>query len=165
MTEITICRFRAGEGEVLGQLFHRSVHEGTSGAYDATQRAAWSPEPPNGPDWEARLEGSVTLVAWSGKLPAGFMTLDPEAGYLDLAYVAPEWQGQGVAAMLYGLLERCALRRSLTVLTTDASELARGFFLRQGWRDGPKQSVIRRGVTLHNYRMAKQLKPALERAA
>lgn len=165
MTEFTIHRFRAGEGDLLGQLFHRSVHEGTHGAYDARQRAAWSPQPPSGPDWEARLTGGVTLVAWAGKLPAGFMTLDPETGYLDLAFVAPEWQGQGVAAMLYGLLERCARRQGLAELITDASEVARPFFLKQGWQDGPRQEVTRGGVTLYNYRMAKPLKPALERAA
>jgi putative acetyltransferase len=165
MTEITIHRVRAGEGDLLGQLFHRSVHEGTLGAYDAAQRAAWSPEPPSGPDWEARLTGAVTLVAWVGKLPVGFMTLDPETGNIDLAFIAPEWQGQGVAAMLYGLLERCARRHGLAQLSTDASEVARPFFLRQGWQDGPRQEVTRGGVTLHNYRMAKSLKPALERAA
>lgn len=165
MTEITIHRVRAGEGDLLGQLFHRSVHEGTFEAYDAAQRAAWSPKPPSGSDWEARLTGAVTLVALAGKVPVGFMTLDPETGYLDLAFVAPEWQGQGVAAMLYGLVERCARRQGLAQLTSDASEVARPFFLKQGWQDGPRQEVLRNGVTLHNYRMAKPLKPALERAA
>lgn len=165
MTEITIHRFRAGEGDLLGQLFHRSVHEGATRTYDAAQRAAWSPAPPQGPDWENRLAAAITLVAWAGREPVGFMTLVPETGYLDLAFVAPEMQGQGVAAMLYGLLERCARRRGLDRLTTDASELARRFFLRQGWQDGPRQRVERHGVALHNYPMAKPLKPALERAA
>ena len=86
-------------------------------------------------------------------------------GYLDLAFVAPEWQGQGVAAMLYGLLERCARRRGVAQLSTNASALAWRFFLKQGWQDGPRQQVERHGVTLHNYPMAKPLKPALERAA
>ncbi|MGI3184516.1 GNAT family N-acetyltransferase [Nioella aestuarii] len=165
MTEITIHRFRAGEGDLLGQLFHRSVHEGAAGAYDAAQRAAWSPEPPSGPVWEARLAGGLTLVAWTGRDPVGFMMLIPETGHLDLAFVAPEMQGQGVAAMLYGLLERSARRRGLARLTTDASELARGFFLKQGWQDGPRRRIERHGIALHNYPMAKSLKPALERAA
>ena len=165
MTEITIRRFRAGEGDLLGQVLHRAVHEGTVGAYDEAQRMAWSPAPPQGPDWDARLTAGVTLVAWAGRDPAGFMTLLPGTGYLDLAYVSPDWQGQGVAAMLCGLLERCARRRGLAEITTDASALARRFFLKQGWQDGPRQDVTRHGVTLHNYRMAKDLKPALERAA
>ena len=165
MNEITIRRFRAGEGDLLGQVLHRAVHEGTVGAYDEAQRMAWSPAPPQGPDWDARLTAGVTLVAWAGRDPAGFMTLLPGTGYLDLAYVSPDWQGQGVAAMLCGLLERCALRQGLDRLSTDASALARRFFLKQGWQDGPRQDVTRHGVTLHNYRMAKDLKPALERAA
>lgn len=165
MTEITIRRFRAGEGDLLGQVLHRAVHGGTVGAYEEAQRVAWSPAPLRGPDWEARLTGAVTLVAWAGRKPVGFMTLLPETGALDLAYVSPDWQGQGVAAMLYGLLERCARRRGLAEITTDASALARRFFLKHGWQDGPRQDVTRHGVTLHNYRMAKDLKPALERAA
>ena len=164
MTEIAIHRFRAGEGDRLGQLFHRSVREGTAGAYDAAQRAAWSPEPPQGPAWEGRLAAAITLVAWAGRDAVGFMTLDPETGYLDLAFVAPEMQGQGVAAMLYGVLERCARRRGVERLTADASELARGFFLKQGWQDGPRQQIERKGVGLHNYRMAKPLTPTLDRA-
>jgi putative acetyltransferase len=165
MTEITIHRVRAGEGDLLGQLFHRSVHEGTARGYDVAQRAAWSPEPPSGRDWEARLSSAVTLVAWAGKVPIGFMTLNPQTGSLDLAFVAPEWQGQGVAAMLYGLIERCARRRGLDRLTTDASDPARRFLLKHGWQDGPRRQVTRNGVTLHNYPMAKPLKPALEQAA
>ena len=54
---------------------------------------------------------------------------------------------------------------ALAEIPTDASALARRFFLKQGWQDGPRQDVTRHGVTLHNYRMAKDLKPALERAA
>ena len=56
-------------------------------------------------------------------------------------------------------------RQGLAELITDASEVVRPFFLKQGWQDGPRQEVTRGGVTLHNYRMAKPLKPALERAA
>lgn len=165
MSEILIRRFREGDGDALGHLFHRAVHEGAASAYDAAQRAAWSPEPPHGPDWEDRLARGVTLVALDGDAPAGFMTLEPESGYIDMAFVAPEQKGRGVAGMLYGMLERCARRNGLQQLITDASELARHFFLKQGWQDGPRQEVIRDGVTLHNYRMAKRLMPALKDAS
>jgi len=165
MTEILIRRFRAGEGDALGRLFHHAVHEGSAGAYDATQRAAWSPTPPQGPEWAARLSALMTLVAWQGHTPVGFMTLDPATGHLDMAFVLPEVKGQGVAPMLLGLLERCARRHRCDRLTTDASERARRFFLKHGWQDGPRQQFNRNGVTLHNYRMAKPLKPALEDAA
>lgn len=93
------------------------------------------------------------------------MSLDLETGYLDMAYVSPVHRGRGVADMLYGVLERSARRRGLRRMSCDASELARGFLIKQGWDDGPRQEVQRRGVTLHNYRMAKRLKPGLETAA
>ncbi len=159
MTEILIRRLRDGEADALGQLFHRAVREGAVGAYDEPQRAAWSPTPPSGPDWHARLTAATTVVATAHRVPVGFMTLDGETGQIDLAYVAPEHKGSGVAAMLLGVLERCARRRGLSRLTTDASEIARAFFLKHGWQDGPRQEVHRAGVTLHNYRMEKALPP------
>ena len=165
MTETLIRRFRAGEGVALGQLFHRAVQEGAAGAYDAAQRDAWCSAPPQGPEWEARLAAIVTLVAWQGDTPVGFMSVDPATGHLDMAFVLPRVKGTGVASMLLGLLERCARRRGCDRMTSDASEIARRFFLRHGWQDGRRQQITRHGIALHNYRMAKPLKPALEDAA
>ncbi|MFC3615239.1 GNAT family N-acetyltransferase [Lutimaribacter marinistellae] len=157
MTDVLIRGLRAGEADALGLLFHRAVREGAAPAYSPEQRAAWSPQPPAGPDWAARLEREVTLVAEADGIPVGFMSLEPETGYLDLAFVLPEWRGQGVAGRLLAVLENRARALGLGALSTQASALARPFLLRNGWQDGPLQEVVRGGVTLHNYGMSRVL--------
>ena len=67
--------------------------------------------------------------------------------------------GTGVAAALYALLEGRARAAGLQTLKTEASELARPFFLRHGWTLIERQNLVREGVSLHNYRMEKQLTP------
>ncbi len=42
-------------------------------------------------------------------------------------------------------------------LFTEASELARRFFLRKGFTALERQDKVLRGVPIHNYRMAKTL--------
>ncbi|MEY8841444.1 GNAT family N-acetyltransferase [Cribrihabitans sp. XS_ASV171] len=157
MSDVWIRGMRAGEADALGLLFHRAVREGAASAYDAAQRAAWSPEPPAGPDWAERLEQAVTLVAESDGVAVGFMSLEPDTGYLDLAFVLPEWQGKGVASRLLAVLENRARALGLHDLSVEASALARPFLLRHDWQDGPRQEFERGGVSLYNFRMSRIL--------
>ena len=81
-----------------------------------------------------------------------FMTIDA-TGYIDLAFVAPQAHGQGVGWRLYAAVEARARKLGATVLTTEASHVARPFFERQGWSILAEQSVVKRGVALTNCRM------------
>jgi len=147
---------RPGDGPAAAEVFHAAVHQGAAAFYSAEERAAWSPAPPVD-GWEARLLAGNCLVAEeaSGQL-IGFMTLG-EDGFLDFAYVAPGWMGKGVADALYAQIEAMAHARGLPVLDTEASYLARQFFTRRGWQTTARQSVIRNGVALTNFRMEKPL--------
>ncbi|MCA0918921.1 GNAT family N-acetyltransferase [Pseudooceanicola nanhaiensis] len=137
-------------------LFFRAVREGTQAHYTAQQRAAWAPAPPDPAAWREKFTAQFGVTAREGGSLAGFITMDG-AGYLDLAFVAPEWMGRGVAVRLYAALEEEARRRGLGHLTSEASHLARPFLLRQGWQVITAQQVERRGVTLENFRMEKRL--------
>lgn len=160
MSYLHVRPYAPGDAVALAELFHRAVQDGTSRHYSERQRTAWSPAPPDGTDWEARLSGAETLVAERDRRALGFMTLVPGRGYLDFAYVAPDAMGKGVADALYAVIEGRARAAGVKVLTSDASELARSFLLRQGWRVVARQEIERRGVLLHNYRMEKSLRPA-----
>lgn len=95
-------------------------------------------------------------MALADQRPIGFMTLD-DAGYIDLAFVAPEFLGQGVGKRLYFAIEQEASDRSIGVLTTEASEKAMPFFRKLGWQLEAPQTVIKHGVEIRNYRMFKDL--------
>lgn len=149
-----------GDASALGEVFHRSVHEGAALRYTREECRAWSPEPPATSRWEARLAEAETVVAETPTGVLGFMSLDLARGYLDLAFVLPECMGKGVSGALYAVLENRARASGLTRLTTEASLLAEPFFRRQGWRVVRRQQVERLGVLLSNAVMEKGLDPS-----
>lgn len=143
---------RSGDGNPTHAVFFAAVHEGAAGHYSEIERRAWAPSPEPPADWESRLLAGTTVVAEARRRVIGFMTLAPD-GYLDLAYVVPDWSGRGVGALLHRAILELARAARLELLSTEASLVARGFFHRQGWRETARQSVIRDGVPLTNFRM------------
>lgn len=148
--------YRPGDAPALRLIFWRAVQEGTKAAYDQRQRDAWARAPEAPPDWPDRLGTQITLVAERDGAAVGFMTLGHD-GHLDLAFVAPEAMGTGVAAALHDRVLTEAAARGIDRLTTEASHLARRFLLRQGWREIAAQEVEIGGVRLANFRMAKRV--------
>lgn len=157
MKGLTIRDFRDGEALALAQVFHDAVQRGAAGPYDQAQRDAWCRRPPTGAGWSARLAQAQTVVAELSDTPVGFMSLDMQSGLIDLAYVAPEMRGTGVAEALYAVLEGRARVAGQARLHAEASHLAERFFLRRGWRLVARQAVDRGGVSIPNARMEKLL--------
>jgi len=155
---IRVRRYRAGDAAPLHAIFYRAVHEGAAAFYSVAEQRAWAPHTAPPSDWAARLADQITCVAEEPDGPVGFMTLGHD-GHLDLAYVAPETMGRGVASALHDRILAEAQARGLTTLDTEASHLARRFFLRQGWRDHGAQQVARGDVRLTNFRMTKTVAP------
>ncbi len=144
------------DAEACYRVFHRAVHEGAARAYSAEERAAWAPEAAMPPGWDERLAAHSTWVALRDVAVCGFLTLGRD-GHIDLFYVLPGERGQDTAARLYEAAETAARALGLCWLTTEASLLARPFLERRGWISEARQSVIRGGVALTNFRMAKCL--------
>lgn len=144
----------------LAQVFHDAVREGARSAYSEAECAAWCPEVPKGPGWDARLAGSEVLVAEVEGQTAGFMTLVPARGFLDMAFVAPRFARQGVGAALHSVLEGRARAAGLSRLTTEASLLLEPLLVRMGWQVTLRQEIERRGEVLRNARMVKELSVA-----
>ena len=153
-------RFRADDAPACGALFHRAVHVGAAGHSTPEQRAAWAPhaEPP--PEVQARSAGRLaeqnTWIAEEDGCIEGFLSLRPD-GHLDLAFVAPERMGSGLAGQLDAKIGAGARALGLARLNPEASHLARPFFLSHGWQVDAEQQVASRGVPLTNFRMSKIL--------
>lgn len=148
--------YQDGDAPCLAQVFDRAVREGAVGAYDAAQRAAWASAPKAPPDWAERLSEEITIVAERDSAVVGFMTLGRD-GFLDLAFVLPEAMGTGVAAALHDRILAEAEARGMTRLTTEASHIARRFFLKQGWRDLGEIQIEIGGAMLPSFGMEKRL--------
>lgn len=148
--------YRPADAGPLAQIYRRAILQGAAAFYTEAERRAWAQPAPDEADWAARLGDHITVVADRDGALQGFMTMGRD-GHLDLAFVVPEAMGTGVAAALHDRLLYEAARLRLPRLTTEASHLARRFFLKQGWRELAQQSVPRNGERLTNFRMEKPL--------
>lgn len=154
---ITVRPITAKDADACYALFHRTVHGGTGAFYTAAQRAAWAPDRDHAPKtWPARLTAGYAICATRWGRLKGFFTMGHD-GHIDFAYVALEEMGKGTAAKLYDACETEARRLGLPYMDTEASHLARRFFEKRGWRVTARQTVIRDGVGIENFRMEKAL--------
>lgn len=156
MENLTVRRLREGDSAATARAFFNAVHHGTGDHYDERQRNAWAGRVPETEPWAERLTLQDTFVAESNGTLVGFMTLAAD-GYIDLAFVAPEMIGKGVALLLYEAVEREACNLGVARLNAEASFPARSFFERQGWSTVREQTVTRNGVSLTNFVMEKHL--------
>ncbi|MEJ2228604.1 MAG: GNAT family N-acetyltransferase [Alphaproteobacteria bacterium] len=162
-SSIEIGDFEASEADQLGVIFFDAVREGATEFYNLEQRQAWASKPPSGPNWISRLAAQNTVVARKAGLPVGFMTLDGD-GYIDLAFVAPGHQRQGIGGYLYARIEALARDANIGRLHSQASYLVRGLFEQRGWELVREQQIERAGVTLTNFLMEKRLHDPVQRA-
>ncbi|MEP4197214.1 MAG: GNAT family N-acetyltransferase [Aliishimia sp.] len=156
---IELASFEAPEADRLGAIFYDAVREGAVDFYSLEQRRAWMPKPPSGPKWASRLASQATVVARKDGLPVGFMTLDDD-GYIDLAFVSPKYQRQGIGGCLYAQIEAMARNADIARLHSQASYLVKGLFEQHGWEVVCKQQVERAGVKITNFLMEKHLHDA-----
>jgi GNAT superfamily N-acetyltransferase len=133
-------------------LFGRSVRDIAGRDYSGEQVEAWAPGQPDMALWGNRLASGTVLVAEVAGRVAGFARLE-DSGSIDLLFVCPEVERQGVASAL--MEEILAKARALGIgkLAAEVSVTARPFFESQGFKVVRDQSVLRRGVTLRNHLM------------
>jgi putative acetyltransferase len=152
--------FEEADAPDLAGLFYEAVHVIARRDYSEAQVRAWAPEPPPAErifDW-AR-DGRLLLVAVDSEgAPLAFGDLEAD-GHIDHLFCHPRAAGTGVTAALYAGLEAAARAGGVGLLYVEASEPARRFFLRRGFRLVHRRDFDIAGVPIHNYRMEKRLAP------
>ncbi len=156
---IAVRPFRPSDGTACGQVFFRAVREGAAGFYDQAQRLDWAPEGVDAPDMAKKLSAQSAWVSEERGRITGFMSLTAD-GHLDLAFVLPEAMGKGHAAPIYDALLAHARAAGLPRLTVHASEYARRFLDRRGWRLDRVELLARpSGITFDRNHMSLTLTP------
>ena len=151
---LAIRAYEAGDRAAVHTVFYRAVREGAAKFYDAAQRAAWAPSPePNLALADKLLDQKCWVAVDAGNGIVGFMSLRAD-GYLDMAFVLPEYQGHGVADALYQDLISNARDAGLSRLTVHASHLARRFFTKHGWRIDAAENHSSRGQVFERFSMS-----------
>ena len=142
----------------LARLFRETVHLIGAGHYTPEELAAWAPADLDLGRWEARLARNRAFIAEEDGEVLGFAELSPE-GVVDMLFVHKDHQGRGIASALLAALEAEAREAGFDLLTTQASRVAKPFFLGRGFTLLAAQKVERGGLRIENFRMEKRLAP------
>jgi putative acetyltransferase len=157
MSANVIIRIRnESDAAVLAEIFRRSVREVASRDYHPAQIEAWVRVADEHAAWSERVSARQVWVAESGGQVVGFIQLDPP-DHIDLTYVHPGHQRQGVATALLAAVEAAARVNGVKVLHVEASITSRPFFAVHGFEVVTPQYVTVGGQEFLNYRMTKHL--------
>jgi putative acetyltransferase len=150
--------FHPADAPALAQLFFDAIHQIAHRHYSDDQVRVWAPEVPRPEQfitWAS--DGRLFLVAVNEKdEPLAFGDLQSD-GHIDHLYCRPDIAGTGVTSIVYDALEAAAKEDGFTLIYVDASEPARRFFLRKGFRTDHRRDFLVGDVPIHNYRMEKLL--------
>ncbi len=124
--------------------------------YTPEQIKVWTSSVENTQRWTDKLTSQYFLIAELDKKIVGYASLDNN-DYIDFLYIHKDYQRQGIADRLYSEIEKEAVKRKATVLTSDVSETARRFFEKKGFKTIAPQTNIIKDVEIRNYKMSKLL--------
>jgi putative acetyltransferase len=162
MMPIDIRPYRPSDAQALANLFFDAVRGTNPGYYTEEQVIAWLPAPPTPEALHCRIgDGRTVFVALSDAGdPIGFGDIEPD-GHIDMLFCRSDQAGRGVGRALFEQIERAAHSAGIDRIFVEASEPAKRLFERRGFRTIARQDLVRGGVSIHNYRMEKDLFPAL----
>ncbi len=137
------------DAPMLAAIFRASIEDLTGEDYDEEQRTAWADTAADEAAFGERLGGMLTLVATMAGAPAAFASLKGN-DRIAMLYVYPAVAGTGD--------RRPAGRRAGETrpgprgqdLSVDASDTARGFFEKRGYKAQSRNSVPVNGEWLAN---------------
>lgn len=149
-------RYREGDEPALLQVFFSSIRDIASRDYTPEQIAAWASEDRDPQLWASRIRQlQPFIVEVEGEI-AGYADVQPN-GYIDHFFVSGKYPKQGIGTLMMNAIHVEANRLGLNELTSNVSKTAEGFFLRHGFHVVERGFPVRRGVTLQNALMRKEL--------
>jgi putative acetyltransferase len=134
IAEPFIRRFAPADAAATHDVFFQSVRVGAADHYREKDLIDWAPssEMPDG--WGEWLDSHITVVAEKDGTICGFFMLEA-TGYLNMAFVRPDYRRTGLADRLYEAILAEARARNMPRMTAWASRLFRRFLTRKGWKE------------------------------
>lgn len=138
-------------------LFIASVTQSAVADYSPAQIQAWARPAERDPDsWQLAMSARNSFVALCDREVVGFSDVSAD-GYIDMLFVSPGFQRQGIGSSLLEEAERQAREAEAATLQANVSLTARTLFERHGFRVDRVQHPSLAGVTLMNFVMSKPL--------
>jgi putative acetyltransferase len=153
---MNIRRFRNGDETALFRVFFLAVHDIASRDYTPEQIDAWAPADIDPELWAAHMRALRPFVAEHEEEIAGYADLQTN-GYIDHFFVSGSYARQGIGTLLMQHIHKEAQLLGIDEMTSDVSKTAEPFFVRHGFQVVKRGFPIRRGVTLQNALMRKEL--------
>jgi len=151
-----IREFRPTDLEAVVALFTESVHGLAGQHYDDAQRQSWAPDPPDLDRWREKVAMQKLLLAEQDGELMGMVGFEPD-GHVDVLFTASGHARKGVAQALHDEARRQLAQQGVSELFTEASEVARPFFEKQGYVVERREVVALRGSSLPRYVMRRPL--------
>lgn len=154
-----IKKFQQTNTEEIVDLFYDTVHSINKEDYSPLAVEAWAPEEDRNEketQWRETLENNYSYVAEQEHKLVGFADVSPD-GYLDRVYVHKDYQGKGIGSALLKKIEERAEQEGLSYIHADVSITAKPFFEYHDYHLVSEQIVEKKGVSLVNYLMIKNL--------
>ena len=108
--------------------------------------------------WHELFEEQHCILAENKEgIIVGFASVN-DVGYMHMLFVHKDFQGQGIATLLYTTLEKYAKERGAEKITSEISITAKPFFEKQGFIVDEKQRRKANKIYLVNYKMSKTIK-------
>lgn len=149
--------YQAQDIHAVLHVFNRAIYKIAKRFYQHEQLDAWAASALDLLAWQERLATGITLVAvHQPHTVIGFVRAEHQ-GLIDLLYVLPQYEHQGVAKALYAAIEHKLQQHRQHHLTTQASAAAKEFFLRHGFVIDSTETVVRQGIGLVTYQMSKEV--------
>ena len=144
--------YRSEDARALAGVYRDAIARLGAGAYSPRQLQTWAAFACHHQAFAAKLRQGLTLVSMQGQEIAGFAQLDP-LDRISLLFTAATFARRGHASRLCDALESHAFDRGVEVLRTEASHVARPFFLGRGYRVVEPETVDVDGVTFERFKM------------
>jgi putative acetyltransferase len=154
--EITFRTYNKQDAEAVAAVFRESIRGVGVEQYTEEQVRVWSSFPYDMDEFRERLSEGLTLLAGDNHRIVAFGQLSPK-DHVEFMYTVKSHSRAGVATAIYCRLERRAVEEKVTILHTEASRIARSFFLKQGFTSDEPETVFREGVAFERFKMSKAL--------
>lgn len=154
--EIIVREYNKSDITGVIEVYRKSVKEIGPEQYNLEQVKVWSSYPDNADDFQNILIGGITYVAQCNSQLVSFGTLNP-IDHIAFIYTIKNYSKKGIANSIYYRLETQAIQHGVTEIHTEASTIARYFFLKVGFSVVEKEIVKRKKTEFERYKMIKRL--------
>jgi len=141
----------------LKRIYYDSIQSLDEKIYSKEQKRAWSSQAWNNPNFDNSItEGKGWLLSIKGMIIA-FATRYPK-DRIALFYCKGKFQRKGFGSKLIHKIEDEAKKEGLNSLSTEASLISYGLFLKNEWKIIRKEKVTINNIFFERYKMTKIIK-------